>query len=198
MATTPRSESTVRTETVAAADFHNRVLTVDFLFLDRHSCDRCAETEEGLETAVDRVADLLADLGIGLHIRKTKVETSADAYRTGLQISPTIRIDGRDIQPEFEATTCESCTDIADCCDEDEEAIDCRSWSYRGRTFEVPPVEMVIEAILRHAVGTLSPGAGPVGQPSGSIENLEQFFDSTSEAGTENGEASGEDDSSCC
>ena len=203
MATEHVSNQNVTVETVDPTDFQSRILTIDFLFLDRHSCERCADTEDALHAALDRVDELLADVGVGIHLRKTRVDTEDDAYRTGLQISPTIRLDGRDIQPNFGATECDSCTDIAGCCDdedEDEAAIDCRSWVYRGHTFDVPPVELLIEAILSRAVGGTNRSRGSPGSVDAATENLQQFFNgnSGSESGSTDGEESSEDSGSCC
>lgn len=178
------SRQSVTIETVSPEEYHSRVLVIDFLFFDRHDCDRCSGTEDALHAALDRIADLLDDLGIAVRLRKINVATEDAAVATGLKISPTIRIDGRDIQPAFGATSCESCTDIAGCCEEGDETVDCRTWKYRGREFDTPPVELLIETILRRGVGSHTNAGDAVEGSYRTTENLHRFFgdDTSSEA----------------
>jgi hypothetical protein len=61
--------------------------------------------------------------------------------------SPTIRINGQDIQLELRESLCPSCGDL--CGDN----IDCRVWVYQGKEYTVPPKAMIIEAILKEVYG---------------------------------------------
>jgi hypothetical protein len=61
--------------------------------------------------------------------------------------SPTIRVNGKDIQMTFKESLCESCGDL--CGDE----VDCRVWIYEGREYNSPPKSMIIEALLKEIYG---------------------------------------------
>jgi hypothetical protein len=63
---------------------------VEILFLDG-----CPNTDRAREL-VERVAYLL---GINPDLRLVNVETAADAQRLGFLGSPTIRVNGRDVEP---------------------------------------------------------------------------------------------------
>lgn len=187
--------SNVTVEDVAPDDYSVRTLVIEFLFLDRDVCQRCGDTETALHTALDRVMPLLVDLGVDVILRNIHIETETDARRTGFKISPTIRIDGRDIQPEPIQTPCETCSDLAGCCDDlgNDSGIDCRSWRYRGATSTTPPVALLVESLLRAAL-TDQVGVGDQQRLESDRlpENLETFFDdgpSQSATSTE---------SSCC
>lgn len=145
-------DTTLAPRDVSPADYGTRTVTVDFLFLDRVDCDRCRETEGSLETAIERVRPLFDEIDATIDYRRIHVDSIDAARRTELDVSPTIRIDGRDVQPEFAASSCESCTDIGD----GETVVDCRDWVYRGEAYEVAPVPLLIEALLRGAVDTSS------------------------------------------
>lgn len=132
---------TVEESTEPASD--RRRVDVEFLFLDRETCTRCAGTESALETALDRIAPLLDDLGVDVVVRPIHVDTADVARRTALEVSPTVRIDRRDVQPNPVTSACSDCG---------EPGVDCRLWTYRGETHATPPVELLVEALLRAAV----------------------------------------------
>ena len=197
----PTDNPNVTVEDVAPSEYPTRTLAVDFLFLDREVCRRCRGTEESLHAALDRVNGLLADLGVDVVLRNVHVETASDARRTGLEASPTVRIDGRDVQPNPVETPCESCGELADGCGEfdDGSTVDCRGWRYRGEERATPPVELLVEEVLRAAFtksathDDRTPTAG-YRLP----ENLRRFFgapDTHRDRSTERPEA---DDEACC
>lgn len=169
-------DTTLAPRDVSPTEYGTRTVTVDFLFLDRVDCDRCRETEESLETAIERVRPLFEEIGATIDYRRIHVDSIDAAKQTELDVSPTIRIDGRDVQPEFASSSCESCTDIA----EGETVVDCRDWVYRGETYEVAPVPLLIEALLRGAVGPSSSS-----ETSGShfqlSEEMRSFFEGDSD-----------------
>ena len=163
-----------------AEEYARRTVTVDFLYLDNESCDRCMGTETALETALEKIEPLCDSLGVSITVRNIHVSTRAAAEATQLAVSPTIRIDGRDIQPDFLESTCESCGDLCEC-DGD---VDCRLWRYRGKEHTTAPVDLLVEALI----GSIAPNQSPC---DGSREsrayqlssNVEEFFrDSNSES----------------
>ncbi|MFB6267967.1 MAG: DUF2703 domain-containing protein [Halodesulfurarchaeum sp.] len=178
--------SSFTSHSCSADEYARQTLTVDFLFLDRERCERCAETERNLETALERIDPILSDLGMEVILRRVHVQTPEDARRTRLEISPTVRIDGRAVQPAGPATTCESCSACAD----GEGDIDCREWLYRGEAHAAAPVELLVEAVLEGAF-TPSWVDGPLAQETYTLpENLASFFgedEGASECGCECG-----------
>ncbi|RDI72616.1 DUF2703 domain-containing protein [Halopelagius longus] len=169
------SHPNVSVETVTPGSYPNRTVTVEFLFLDRERCDRCGDTEASLREAVDAAAAPLAELGVDIALRYVHVANEADARRARLETSPTVRVDGRDVQPDYEESECDSCGELCDCGDAcGEGGIGCRIWSYRGEERESAPVGLLLEAILRAAVR----GGAPA-RPEASFrlpENLRTFF----------------------
>jgi len=75
-------------------------LLIDFMYLDLTTCDRCLGTERNLEAALEKVRDALATTGARVEIRRTLVETEAQARELAFVSSPTIRINGQDIALE--------------------------------------------------------------------------------------------------
>lgn len=126
---------------------NKRKMIIDFLYLDLSVCTRCQGTEESLEEALDEVAKVLEATGYEVVVNKINVVTEELAIRHKFVSSPTIRVNGRDIQMEVKESLCESCGDL--CGDE----VDCRVWVYQGKEYTVPPKAMIIEAILKEVYG---------------------------------------------
>ncbi|GFN23875.1 DUF2703 domain-containing protein [Thermanaeromonas sp. C210] len=126
---------------------NQRTLDIDFLYLDLDACTRCQGTARNLEEALNEVAGILEATGIKVNLRKIHVQTEEQALALGFVSSPTIRINGRDIQLDVRESLCESCGDL---CGED---VDCRVWVYQGKEYTEAPKGMIIEAILKHVYG---------------------------------------------
>lgn len=152
MQTFPDSTAVSVVET-SATEYTRATVTVDFLYLDTESCERCRGTEQALETALTRVEPILESLAVGVVVRDIHVDTLAAAKATQLAVSPTIRINGRDIQPDYRENNCESCGDLCACPGE----IDCRLWHHRGEEYTTPPIEFLVAALVRAAVPEQSP-----------------------------------------
>lgn len=147
-----------------------RLLSVDLLYLDRDVCTRCRGADETLAAAVASATPALRAMGITLEVRRTLVDAEEAAQRLRLITSPTIRIDGRDIAPLVEESTCESCGDLMT-----SGSVGCRVWLWRGEQYTSPPEALIVEALMRAA---LAPREQPSALPSDFAlpENLRSFF----------------------
>ena len=77
------------------------IITIDFLFLDLSVCTRCQGAENSLDEALKEVAKVLEATGTGVHVNKINVNTKELAQTHKFLSSPTIRVNGQDIQMEF-------------------------------------------------------------------------------------------------
>jgi hypothetical protein len=164
--TTPAAE---KATLVAAPARH---LIIEFLYLDLSACTRCQQSEASLDEAIANVEDVLAAAGVEVTTRKIHVQSEDQARQLGFVTSPTIRLNGQDIQLDFKESACDSCS----CLSGTETA--CRTWTYQGQEYTAPPKAMVVEAILKAVYG------GPEiysRQPAGQElpANLKRFFSAT-------------------
>ncbi len=81
------------------------------------------------EPTVNLAREVLGDLGLEAEIREVAVETSEDAEAQRFVGSPTVRVNGKDIQLEAENRT--------------EFALSCRIYATSG----VPAKELLMEAL---------------------------------------------------
>ncbi|MEM7746773.1 MAG: DUF2703 domain-containing protein [Pseudomonadota bacterium] len=126
------------------------VLKLDFLFLDETVCKPCGSTGRALDEAVAIVAEPLAAMGKALEVQRVHVANRQDAIAHELVASPTIRLNGIDIDPAVTQGECGSCGDIAG----GKTTVNCRTWQWRGETQSAAPTGMIVQAILAKAIKT--------------------------------------------
>jgi hypothetical protein len=155
----------------SAAPTADRV-RIDFLFLDLTTCDRCRGTDRNLESALEVVREVLEATGAAVEVRKTLVETVAQARELRFVSSPTIRVNGRDLAFELKesACGCDACTDSSG------EPIACRDWTYLGEEYTEAPVGLIVDAILGEVYGGAGRRATTPHDAYELPENLERFF----------------------
>jgi Domain of unknown function (DUF2703) len=144
-------------------------IIIDFLYLDLSVCTRCQGADTSLEEALAEVSKVLEATGIEVVLNKVNVNTEALAIAHKFLSSPTIRINGRDIQMEVRENLCESCGDLCG------DVVDCRVWVYEGQEYPVPPKAMIIEAILKEVYGGHG-GSPRVEEEYVVPENLKHFY----------------------
>lgn len=118
---------------------------------------------------MSEIIRVLEAAGNEVIVNKINVNTEELAIKHKFVSSPTIRVNGCDIQTDVKETLCESCGDL---CGDD---VDCRVWVYEGNEYTVPPKGMIIESILKAIYG------GKVGLPVSEQEytlpeNLKRFY----------------------
>ena len=149
-------------------------IIIDFMYLDLSICTRCQGTEDSLEEAIEDVAKVLELAGTEVVVNKIHIDSKEKAIQYRFESSPTIRINGKDIQLEMRESLCESCGDL--CGDE----VDCRVWVYKGKEYNVPPKAIIIDAILREVYSDKKAQLNDrVDREAYQLpENLRRFFES--------------------
>lgn len=149
-------------------------IIIDFLYLDLYICTRCQGTDEGLDKAIEDVVAVLKLTGIEVVVNKIHIINKEMAIQHKFVSSPTIRVNGRDIQMEVKESLCESCGDL---CGDD---VDCRVWVYKEKEYNVPPKAMIIDAILQAVYGDSKTSVEDENNKETYKlpENLRKFFES--------------------
>lgn len=149
-------------------------LDIDFMYLDLSICTRCQGTESSLDEAIADVSKIIEATGTQVKVQKIHVKSEVQAAELGFVVSPTIRVNGQDIQMNFRESRCESCSTICDC----EGGVSCREWGYQGQWYVVPPKGLIIEAILKEVYGGAKEEREVTHQTEQRPDNLKRFFDS--------------------
>lgn len=131
-------------------------------------CTRRQGTYQSLDDALAEVSSVLEATDAGVVVNKINATSEELAIQHRSTSSPTIPVNGRDIQMEVKESLCESCGDL---CGKD---VDCRVWLYQDNEYTVPPKAMIIEAILKEVYG--GHGSIPVEQGYVLPENLKRYY----------------------
>jgi len=153
----------------AVVESGKRQVVIDFLYLDLEVCTWCKGTGDSLEGALAQVENVLQAGGVAVVVNRIHVDSEDKAMRHRFASSPTIRVNGRDIQMEGKESKCESCGDL---CGDD---VNCRIWLYQGKEYTSPPPAMIVDAILREVYGQ-PVAAAESGEPFVLPDNLRKFF----------------------
>lgn len=141
---------------------------IDFLYLDLTTCDRCQDADRKLEEGIDAIREKFPEKNI--YLNKVNVNTKALAYKCSFVTSPTIRVNGIDLQEEIVEDDCIACGEL--CGDQ----VDCRVWTYEGIEYHEPPTQMIVKEMTR--IITEKPWKTKQKNKNYSLpENLEKFYD---------------------
>lgn len=162
-----------KTETAPETKETKRQIKIEFLYLDLDECDPCRDSETNVTDALEEIANVLRATGVEIILERIHVESLEQALALGFKTSPTILINGKDLQLNFEEAYCQSCSELSGT------ETNCRVWDFHGAKYESLPKALLIEAVLKAIFGTKQ--AQQENQTAGSesfLKNLKGFFDS--------------------
>ena len=148
--------------------FEKKVV-VEYLYLDLQTCERCIGTDNVLDEVMLVLTPALELAGFTVEYNKIEIKTADMAIQHQFVSSPTIRVNGQDICKSVAENSCGCCSEISST------DVECRVFEYNGKTYEVPPKEMLAEGILQIVFG--STGKGCSSDKYELPENLKNFFD---------------------
>ena len=143
-------------------------IIVEYLYLDLEICDRCIGTDNVLDEVMMTLTPALSTAGFTVEYRKIEMKTAEIAEQYKFVSSPTIRVNGCDICQSVAENTCGCCSDISGT------DVNCRVFEYNGELYEVPPKELLAEAILSSIFGQVAAGCSC--EEYKLPENLQEFY----------------------
>jgi len=164
-----RGEPTEACSSCGCNETPAKKVLVEYLYLDLETCDRCIGTDKVLDEVMMILSPALQLAGYEVVYNKIEMKTAELATRYKFLSSPTIRVNGQDICASVKENSCGCCSEISGT------DVVCRIFEYNGKTYEVPPPEMLAQAILQQV---FAPAAGNCsGQDYQLPENLKEFYD---------------------
>ncbi|MBN2286408.1 MAG: DUF2703 domain-containing protein [Tissierellales bacterium] len=122
-------------------------VVVEYLYLDLQTCDRCIGTDKVLDEVMVILTPALQLAEYSVEYTKIEMETQEMAMKYKFLSSPTIRVNGKDICNSVLESSCGCCSEISNT------DVDCRVFEYNGKTYEIPPKEMLANDILINVFG---------------------------------------------
>ena len=156
----------------AKANDITKIVEVEYLYLDLSTCDRCLGADQVLDEVLLTLTPALQFAGYPVKLSKVKIETEQMAEQYHFYSSPTIRVNGNDICITVQENNCSCCGEISGT------QTDCRVFEYQGNTYEIPPKEMLAQAILQEVFHSSSKKI-PIKEYD-IPDNLRRFFDGKS------------------
>ncbi len=111
-------------------------------------CPWCLKTKE-------LIRESLKELRIKADIEEILIDSDEKAKKHNFVGSPTVRIDGKDIQEEVSKGQCLPCEELTESTKETTEFVKqecrcgCRIYFYEGKQYTYPPKKMMKEAIMK-------------------------------------------------
>jgi len=109
-------------------------------------CPWCLKTKK-------LVRESLSEVGVKAEVEEILIDTEEKAKRHHFMGSPTVRIDGKDIQEKISKDRCLPCEELAESVRSTTPFVKqqchcgCRIYFYRGKQYPYPPKGMIKEAI---------------------------------------------------
>ncbi|MCX6801979.1 MAG: DUF2703 domain-containing protein [Candidatus Diapherotrites archaeon] len=109
-------------------------------------CAWCVKTKNLIKTS-------LKELDANADVKETLIDSKQKAKKYKFTGSPTIRIDGKDIQEQVSKAKCLPCEKLSEKTKNTTEFVKqeckcgCRTYYYKGKQYPYPPKEMIKEAI---------------------------------------------------
>ncbi|MGC8817553.1 MAG: DUF2703 domain-containing protein [Candidatus Hadarchaeum sp.] len=113
-------------------------------------CPWCMKTKK-------LVRESLAEIGVKAEVEEILIDTDKKARRYHFQGSPTVRINGKDVQEAVCKGRCLPCEELAERVKSTTEFVKtqchlgCRVYFYRGKQYPYPPKGM-IKAVLKKSI----------------------------------------------
>lgn len=146
----------------------NGETVIEYLYLDLHTCSRCRETETALREVMQTLTPALRLAGFTITVVTKEMATAQLAKEYRFISSPTIRVNGTDICQTVTENDCGCCSELSGT------PVACRVFTHKEKIFEVPPKEMLANAILEAVFSRQKPA------PSAAYEmpaNLQAFYE---------------------
>ena len=109
-------------------------------------CPWCVKTKE-------LIRENLKELKAKADIEEILIDSDKKARKYNFAGSPTVRINGKDIQKEISKSRCLPCEEIVEYAKRATEFVKqecncgCRTYFYKGKQYPYPPKEMIKESI---------------------------------------------------
>lgn len=123
-------------------------LTIKIELLYIMNCSWCVKTKK-------LIRESLKELKIRADVKEILIDSNEKARKYNFRGSPTIRINGKDVQEEVNKGKCLPCEEIAEHIKETTEFVKqecscgCRVYFYKGKQYPYPPKEMIKETIMK-------------------------------------------------
>ncbi|MEM4267841.1 MAG: DUF2703 domain-containing protein [Candidatus Woesearchaeota archaeon] len=117
------------------------MLKIEFLYYDKTFCSRCASTDKSVRLSLKELKNVLDNTKSSFDFKEKKLSKSE------VHLSPSILINGRDIERLVNKDSMLKSNECVDCCKLVGHPVKCRTFTYKGKSYDYIPKAMILEAI---------------------------------------------------
>jgi len=111
-------------------------------------CPWCVKTKRLIKKSLE-------ELGVKAEVEEILIDTDEKAKKYNFVGSPSVRVDGKDIQGKVNKGQCLPCDELVESAKESNEFVKqecrcgCRIYFYKGKQYSYPPKELIKETIMK-------------------------------------------------
>lgn len=117
------------------------MLKIEFLYYDKTTCKRCISTDRSVRLTLKELRKAIEGTKVKINFKEKKLPSSK------IHLSPTILINGKDIEKVLNRNSKLKSNLCSDCCKLSGHSVNCRTFTYKGKNYNYIPKEMIMEAI---------------------------------------------------
>jgi len=117
------------------------MLKIEFLYYDKATCKRCISTDRSVRLTLKELRKVIESSKVKISFKENKLSKSK------IHLSPTILINGKDIEKIVNKHSKLKSNVCSDCCQLIGRSVNCRTFNYGGKNYNYIPREMIMEAI---------------------------------------------------
>ncbi len=117
------------------------MLKIEFLYYNKTTCSRCVATNKSVGLSLKELRNVINNVKLEIDFKKKKLPKSK------IHLSPSILINGRDIEQIVNKNSKLKSNVCLDCCQLAGHSVNCRTFTYKRKSYDYIPKEMILEAI---------------------------------------------------
>lgn len=117
------------------------MIKIEFQYYNKTSCERCASTDKSVKLSLKELKNAIKNTNIDVKLKETKLPKSK------IHLSPSILINGKDIEKLVNKSSKLKTNHCSDCCQLIGNSVNCRNFTYKEKSYDYIPKEMIIDAI---------------------------------------------------
>jgi hypothetical protein len=117
------------------------MLKIEFLYYDKNVCKRCASTDKSVKLTLKELKKAMKNTKVKIDFEEKRLPESK------IRLSPTILINGKDIEKLLNKNSRSKSNVCSDCCQLIGHSVNCRTFTYKGKKYDYIPKEMIKDAI---------------------------------------------------
>ncbi len=117
------------------------MLTIEFQYYDKVSCERCASTNRSVELSLKELKEAMKNAEVEVDFKEKRL------LKSKVHLSPSILINGKDIEKIVNKNSKPKANHCTDCCKLIGDSVNCRTFTYKGKSYDYIPKKMIMDAI---------------------------------------------------